>query len=149
MTQPAIITQDSGWMGKINSNFSGLVTDTNWQSAGITMLNGWQADGSDPIQYRIITIGNLTLVEIGGWVSGPAMLKNAGTDICSLPDSVVKYFSDSYNTKVTIGQGTVRTVNGNATVSNGKLHFVIYNDYTLNAGDGFWIGLLSIVAAKQ
>ena len=149
MTKPATITKDSGWMDKINSNFSGLVTDTNWQSTGITMLNGWKADGTDPIQYRIITIGDLTLIEIGGWASGPAIAQNAATDICSLPDAIVKYFSDDYNTKVTIGQSTVRTVNGNASVSDGKLHFVIYNDYALTAGDGFWIGMLSIVAAKQ
>ena len=138
----------SGWADQYNK-FVAAHTDTNWQSTGITYLNGWKADGTDPIQYRTITIGDLIMVEIGGWCAGPAMLKNAATDICSLPDTVVKYFSASYNTKVTIGTSTTRTINGNASVTDGKLHFTIYNDYTLAAGDGFWIGMLSIVAAKQ
>jgi hypothetical protein len=134
----------------INSNISGLVTDTNWQSTGITMLNGWLADTFNPIQYRTITIGGLMLIEISGWASGPAMVQSASAYICTLPDTITKYFSDSnYNVKGLIGQSTVRKINGIASVSDGKLRFVIYGQNALSAGDGFWINILYIVAPKQ
>lgn len=149
MTNFAMQKGASGWADQYNK-FVAAHTDTNWQSTGITYLNGWKQDPLDPIQYRTITIGDLVMIEIGGWVSGPAMSATSNiTDICTLPDAVVKYFTDSYNTKVTIGQATKRAISGNASVSDGKLHFVIYGNYALTAGDGFWVGLLAIVAAKQ
>jgi hypothetical protein len=134
----------------IDANFESVnTTDSGWSSAGITYLNGFVADSSDPIGYRVVKIGGLILFMLTGYISGTG----ADGDVAKLPTNLADYYDDTkYHIKSTVGRSIVRNVKAKVSVSNtGVINLVTYPgtaDAKLHKGDGIWIDQLSFLEAK-
>lgn len=133
-------------IGNVNSSVAAITpTMASESNAGITYLNGWVKDGSSPITYRLTTLGTVTMIQVYGWASGPALAQNASSIIIQLPDNVAKYFSSTISRISNIGRAVNRGISGNVSVDEtGKLGVTIYGSTTLNAGSGFYVDLLII-----
>lgn len=133
-------------IGKVNSSIAAITpTMASGSNAGITYLNGWVKDANSPITYRLTTLGAVTMIQVYGWVSGPALAQNNGSEILQLPDNVAKYFSSATSYISNIGRAINRAISGNVSVgSSGRLSVQIYGSATLSAGDGFYVDLLVI-----
>lgn len=140
-------------IGSVNSSIAAVnasvaaITPTmaSGSNAGITYLNGWVKDANSPITYRLTTLGAVTMIQVYGWASGPALAQNNGSEILQLPDNVAKYFSSATSYISNIGRAINRAISGNVSVgSSGRLSVQIYGSVTLSAGDGFYVDLLVI-----
>lgn len=133
-------------IGSVNSSVAAITpTMASESNAGITYLNGWVKDGSSPITYRLTTLGTVTMIQVYGWASGPALAQNAGSEILQLPDNVTKYFSSATSYVSNIGRAVNRGISGNVSVNEkGRLGINIYGSTTLSAGSGFYVDLLVI-----
>lgn len=133
-------------IGNVNSSVTAITpTMASGSNAGITYLNGWVKDGSSPISYRLTTLGTVTMIQVYGWASGPALAQNSGSEILQFPDNVTKYFSSATSYVSNIGRAINRSISGNVSVgSNGRLGVQIYGSNTLGAGSGFYVDLLII-----
>lgn len=75
----------------IDANFKALdITDTGWQAAGITYLNGCAALVGNNERYRVVQTGSFKLVYIDFAISIPALGYGAAVSAIQLPTSVPK-----------------------------------------------------------
>lgn len=87
------IQKQSGWLDAINKYIAAneIVTTTAWSAAGITYKNGCTAntDTANQIQYRIVKFGSgLTMLNIAGWVTAPAMAFDANIVAFNIPTNI-------------------------------------------------------------
>jgi len=68
----------------INSNISNLMTDTGWQTAGITYINGASANGNNN-RYRVFQRASLGVTVFNIRINMPAMTYGQTTNFVSLP----------------------------------------------------------------
>lgn len=137
------------WAALLNTDFGKFVEDTGWSSAGVTYLNGFVADSSDPIGYRVVKIGGLILFMLAGWIGGTG----ADGDVAKLPTNLADYYDDTkYHIKSIVGRTTVRDVMAKMEVkTTGVINLITYPntaDAKLQKGNGIWIDQLSFLEAK-
>lgn len=141
----AIDISKSGWGSDLN-NFieTNSISDTGWTSSGITMLNGFKIDSTNPLRYRILTFGTVKMVCINGYISGGTIAANGKVNVAQFPDVVIKAYG-----LPTIGGANVRSATGLFQLNtDGTLDLVLYNGDSLDAGSGTWVNML-MIANKQ
>lgn len=89
----ATVNKASGWMDTINSNFKNIITDTGWQSDGITYLNGIIKDETDPIEYRVLNFGGVVLFFLKGYI-GNLKFKAGQYNVAKFPTTLNQYNDD-------------------------------------------------------
>lgn len=75
----------------IDANFKELdgdITDSGWQTAGITYLNGCAALAGSNEQYRVVQTGSFKLVYIDFSISVPALAYGTSVSAIQLPNNV-------------------------------------------------------------
>lgn len=86
------IEKQSGWLDKINDYIAANeISNTAWSSQGIVYKNGCVANTytANQIQYRIIKFGNgLTMLNIVGWVTAPAMKFDENIVAFTIPTNI-------------------------------------------------------------
>lgn len=84
------------WKTPINNFMAdNIITDTGWQSDGVTYLNGFTKDAVNPVEYRVLNFGPVVMFWLKGYIRG---VKNFSTPttVCKLPVSLAK-FNDNVN----------------------------------------------------
>lgn len=134
----AIDFSKSGWAGDLNDFIeANSISDTGWTDEGVTMLNGFEVNASDPLKYRIVTFGATKMLFLTGFISGPAMTENEKLNVAQFPTALTDFTSGvqigGTNTKSAIG---LFQLNSDCT-----LDWVLYGA-SLTAGDGTWLNML-------
>lgn len=138
-------TKVPGWEDILNANDKfNEATDTGWINDGVTMLNGFKMDGTNPLSYRILTFGAVKMVCINGYIGGGTIPANGKVNVAQFPDAVIKAYG-----LPTIGGANVRSATGLFQLNtDGTLDLVLYNGDTLDVSTGTWVNML-MITSKQ
>ncbi|KRK34370.1 hypothetical protein [Loigolactobacillus bifermentans] len=94
MTKYEIVKGQPDWQTPINNFMAdNIITDTGWQSAGVTYLNGFTKDAVDPVEYRVLSFGPVVMFWLKGYIKG---VKNFSTPtaVCKLPTNMTNFIDD-------------------------------------------------------
>ncbi|WP_462399760.1 hypothetical protein [Lacticaseibacillus pantheris] len=136
MAKATTVSQATGWLGTINSNFSNLVKFSDWTDAGLSYLNGVSKNDA-ALKYRTAEFAGMKMVQFAGWINFPAFPSSGTLEAVAVPTNVISTaFSNNLGG---VGISGAHIVGVYITPATG--HLTIVNDDKITSGGSMEIDL--------